>query len=353
MTLFQASAAWLASQSRYLAPGTLRNYTRIVRALELWAGKRSLADLDKLALQEFFAARQVSQNTAHKETQTVRSIFAFFEEQGYIPVSPARSLKAPRFRPPENAPFTQEEIIRILAAVDTVGQHFYERQRARAAILLMRFHALRISDVVLLRRDAIHITNANQRLAAADGPAAQCNGAGSHDGVPSADSRSESSGSLGLAPRTFRIRLITQKTKTAIDHRAVPEVLEALERLPVPRSVEKVDRCGESEEKGYFFWNGRGSYTSTAANLSATLRSVYRASGVPGAHNHRFRHTRASEILAVGGSMADVGLFLGISARIAERHYCKFMPERQARVDRLMLRLSEDFGGKHEGANAA
>ena len=305
MTLSTASAAWLASQSRYLAPGTLRNYTRIVRALEVWAGKRSLLDLDKAALQQFFAARAVSQNTAHKETQVVRSFFAFCEEAGCVAVSPARSLKAPRFRPPENKPYTQEEIIRILAAVDTIGQHFYERQRARAAILLMRHHALRISDVVLLRRDAIQ------------------------DG---------------------RLRVITQKTKTAIDHRAAPEVVEALERLPEPRSVEKVEKCGEAVEEGYFFWSGRGSWTSAAANLSATLRSVYRASKVPGAHSHRFRHTRSSEILAVGGSMADVGLFLGISVRIAEKHYCKWMIERQQRIDDLMVRLSEDFGGRHVAA---
>lgn len=286
MIFSQASALWLASQSRYLAPGTLRNYRRIVRALELWAGKRPLAQIDKLALQEFFRSRKVSQNTAHKETQTVRSIFAFLEEQKYLAVSPARCLKAPRFRPPDNRPYTQEEIIRILAAVDTIGRHFYERQRVRAAILLMRHHALRISDVVLLRRDAV---------------------------------------------QAGRLRVITQKTKTAIDHRAVPEVVEALERLPVPlRAV---------EPSQFFFWSGRGSWTSTAANLSATLRSVYRASKVQGAHSHRFRHTRASEILAVGGSIEDAARFLGISPRITALHYIKFMPEHQVRIDNLMERL--------------
>ena len=48
---------------------------------------------------------------------------------------------------------TQSEIVKIIAACDQVGRNSYERRRARAMVLLMRFAGLRISDVVTLSRD--------------------------------------------------------------------------------------------------------------------------------------------------------------------------------------------------------
>ena len=63
----------------------------------------------------------------------------------------------PEEKPKPRQPYTQAEIIRILATCDIFGKYSYERLRARAMILLMRFYGLRISDVATFRRD--HIKN--------------------------------------------------------------------------------------------------------------------------------------------------------------------------------------------------
>jgi hypothetical protein len=46
----------------------------------------------------------------------------------------------------------QREIVKIIAACDQIGRSSYERRRARAMTLLMRYAGLRISDVVTLAR---------------------------------------------------------------------------------------------------------------------------------------------------------------------------------------------------------
>ena len=46
-------------------------------------------------------------------------------------------------------------MVKIIAACDQIGRNSYERLRARALTLLMRYAGLRISDVVTLLREHI------------------------------------------------------------------------------------------------------------------------------------------------------------------------------------------------------
>ena len=55
-------------------------------------------------------------------------------------------------------PYTHDEIVKIIAACDEIGRTSYERRRARAMMLLMRYAGLRISDVVTLSREHIQGT---------------------------------------------------------------------------------------------------------------------------------------------------------------------------------------------------
>jgi len=55
-------------------------------------------------------------------------------------------------------PYTREEIVRIIAACDQMGRTSYERLRARAMVLVMRYTGLRISDVVTLSREHVQAT---------------------------------------------------------------------------------------------------------------------------------------------------------------------------------------------------
>jgi integrase len=61
-----------------------------------------------------------------------------------------------------------------------------------------------------------------------------------------------------------------------------------------------------------------------------------------------FRHTLATDILARGGTMADVADVLGISDPIARRHYAKWSAARQERIATIMRAVQ---GGETEAAS--
>src|SRR5260370_23417756 len=91
-----------------------------------------------------------------KEIEILRQFFAFCIDREWISKNPAKALKRPRLLEANQvAPFTSEEIVRIIAACDKIGRSVYERLRARAMVLLMRYTGLRISDVVTLSRDHV------------------------------------------------------------------------------------------------------------------------------------------------------------------------------------------------------
>ena len=287
-TLSEAQSLYLASlESQYLSPHTLRKYRIHCKQFAAWANARKLelGKITKLDMQRFMASRHISQNTANKEVQFYKTFFSFCEEAKIIPLSPIRKWKAPRFRPPDETPYSQAEMARILFACERVGQRPYERLRARAAILILRHHALRISDVLKLRCDALQF-----------------------------DSRKGQ----------WRLRLITQKNKAKLDHPVSNEVLEALRLLPIPVG---------SRAHEYYFWNGTGRFQNVLDNMTALLRDVYKLSGVEGAHNHRYRHSKVTEMLANGAPLPIVARFLGITDAICSRHYAKYSAALQDTID--------------------
>jgi integrase len=70
-----------------------------------------------------------------------------------------------------------------------------------------------------------------------------------------------------------------------------------------------------------------------------SLATVFRASGVAGAHAHRFRHTLATELLGEGGTFEEVADILGNSPEVVRKHYAKWSTARQTRIDDLMSRV--------------
>lgn len=66
---------------------------------------------------------------------------------------------------------------------------------------------------------------------------------------------------------------------------------------------------------------------------------MFEASLVPRAHAHRFRHTLATELLGSGASFEEVADILVNSPEIVRKHYAKWSPARQARIDDLMARV--------------
>jgi integrase len=247
------------------------------------AGLRDLMELTVERLDAYRAGRALSPTTSMKELQTLRQFLAFCGERRWISDNPAKKIKAPRnIRPEEIVPYSQAEVSKILAACDAIGRGPYERLRARAMVLLLRYTGLRISDVATLERGRV---------------------------------------------QGGQILLHTQKTGGTVYLPIPGELQDALDKLPAPRNGSDEARC--------FFWNGITSRRAVVGIAERTLAAVFTKSKVEGAHAHRFRHTLATEILARGGSEQDAADILGISATIVRKHYAKWSQARQQRITRL------------------
>jgi site-specific recombinase XerD len=245
-----------------------------------------LHDLLELTIEHldaYRAGRGLSPTTSGKELQTLRQFLAFCFERRWIPDNPAKKIKLPRnIRPEEVVPYSHSEVSNIVAACEKIGRGPYERLRARAMVLLLRYTGLRISDVATLERDRA---------------------------------------------QAGQLMLHTQKTGGMVFVPIPEELQTALDTLPVPR--------GASSEARWFFWNGVTSRRAVVGIAERTLSAAFAKSKVEGAHAHRFRHTLATEILANGGSEQDVADILGISAAVVRKHYAKWSQARQQRISRI------------------
>jgi integrase len=180
-------------------------------------------------------------------------------------------------------PYTKQEII---AACDQIGRTSYERRRARAMTLLMRYAGLRISDVITLSRDHIRGTRLEKRAIK------------NH--------------------RMIRVELPCA-------------VVEALEVLPHPK--------GAAGDNRRFFSKDTANLRSLVKGAWRTMAAVFKQASIKHAHPHRFRHTLASELLGKGGKLEEVAAILGDSAATISRYYAKWTPEYQDRQDVLIRKI--------------
>jgi len=209
----------------------------------------------------------------------------------WCPENVAKRIKSPRnIKPNDVEPFSTAEVNAIIKACDAIGRDPFERLRARAMILTLRYPALRIGDVALLGRERI-----------------------SKDGG------------------RWRIFLRTEKSDKPVFLPIPAELKAAFDLVPLPRG------CGEDSR--WFFWNGISSERTMKGIAERSLAAVFKASLVPHAHAHRFRHTLATELLGKGASFEEVADILGNSPEVVRKHYAKWSPARQSRIDDLMQRV--------------
>ena len=135
---------------------------------------------------------------------------------------------------------------------------------------------------------------------------------------------------IGL--RDGQILLRTTKNGKPVKLPVHADLQAALDVLPTPRGADGPD-CP------YFFWSGHGTGKAAISDVSRTLSVVFRASGVPGACSHRFRHTLATEVLEMGGTIEEAADILGDSEAIVRKHYAKWCAGRQARISDLLARI--------------
>jgi integrase/recombinase XerC len=291
-TLQEAVAAFDAHCiSDGLKDSTLRKYRNTLSQLRQFCDGRGLVDMNEITvdvIDAYRAGRGLALISGAKELELLRQFFKFCLVRHWIRESPANGIKGPRnIQPNEVEPYTPMEVGMIVTACSTFGRTDYERQRARAMILTLRFTALRIGDVAMLERDRIM-----------------------RDGT------------------RWRIFLHTEKTGKPVFLPIPNDLRLALNAVPLPR--------GADADCRYFFWNGVTSERAIKGIAERTLAAVFKKSGVPQAHAHRFRHTLATELLGAGASFEEVADILGNSPGVVRKHYAKWSNARQARIDNLM-----------------
>ncbi|HLG99486.1 MAG TPA: tyrosine-type recombinase/integrase [Bryobacteraceae bacterium] len=224
---------------------TKRKYKRILNYLLEFCNKESIHFGDRIdveAMDRYALWRAKGGWAWIKEIELLKQFFEFCRDREWTTKNPARSLKRPILREANHiVPYTPEEIIKIIAACDEIGRTSYERRRARAMVLLMRYAGLRISDVVTLSRDHLKGTRLEKRAV---------------------------------------------KNHQMIRVQLPKHVLAALEVMPHPKAASRDSRL--------FFSSGNASLRSLVRGAARTMAAVFKRSGVKEAHCHRFRHTLAS-----------------------------------------------------------
>lgn len=266
---------------------TQRKYRRILGYLIAHAAAAGVTNVDGITLElldSYARGREKENWTWIKEVEILRQFMKFCVARDWTAKNPATQLRRPKLLDANDVvPYTVDEVVRIIAACDTFGSSSYERLRARAMVLLMRFAGLRVSDVVTLSRD--HISgNRLMKRAVKNG-------------------------------KWIRVELPV-------------EVLQALERVPQPKAAPQDCRL--------YFASGNATLRSLVKGAERTLAVVFGLAKVPGAHCHRFRHTLASEILGRGWTAEDAANILADSPATIRRHYAKWTKEGQQRIDNVL-----------------
>ena len=285
--------------SEALKSSTIRKYRNSLAHLQTFCESKGIDAVSEITtgfLDSFRAGRELKPITSSKELQLLRQFCGFCADRRWASENVATRIKSPRnIKPNDVEPLTPAEVSEIIKACDAIGRTSYERRRAKAMVLALRYTALRIGDVAMLARDRISV-----------------------DG------------------NRWRIFLRTEKSGKPVFLPIPGELKDALDALPLPRNADRECR--------FFLWNGVTSERAMKGIAERTLAAVFKKSGVQKAHAHRFRHTLATELLGRGASFEDVADILGNSPTVVRNHYAKWSPARQARIDELMERI-------HTGAN--
>jgi integrase/recombinase XerD len=147
---------WLGEQ---LSANTLESYRRDLLIWAAWLARARGADLlqaDREAVQAFLAeqSRQAKAATLARRMASIRKLYRYWQQNGRITHDPTADLHSPpRIRPLPKA-IAETAIEALLAAPDTDTA---AGLRDRAMLELMYATGLRVSELVTLPLEAIHL----------------------------------------------------------------------------------------------------------------------------------------------------------------------------------------------------
>ena len=303
ITIDAASEVFLSlRESDRIAPATLRKYRTFTKQLQAFAASRGYVMLDQLTaadVDRFYSGLSLGPRTKGKRLGTLRSFFRFCINRKWLPENPVSSdLKPPlgANRVANKAPFTDAELERIITACDTLGAVTWINEQGHGAwtgedtkdfIWTLAYTGLRISDVAFFDIKRLHGNEVFLRAKKNGGDV------------------------FAYIPDWLRDRLI-QRSKV---HGSMLFIVGPSRRLETVTNT----------------WRRR-------------LERVFRLAGpfeekpTP----HRFRHTFARILLQRGVPVADVADLLGDDEATVREHYARWVPERQARLTKILKEAFED-----------
>jgi len=268
-------------KSNNLVDRTIGNYEDMLNHLVQFCETHSITLVRALKYGDFklflrALALSNCNRTMRRKIGELRTFTQYCMDMGWRDDNPVLQIKKPKITSAPVVPFTEEEQQAIFAAVAEYPTSPHHRARLLAFILVLRYSALRISDVVKLI------------------PARIKNG---------------------------RLFLRTTKTGSVVHLVLPPVVLAALAAI--------------ENGSSYYFWTGK-SLQSGTANWQNKFAKVVARAGVKG-HPHMYRHTMACELLANGVPLDQVAAILGNSVAVLEGHYTPWIKSRQDAVDKSVM----------------
>jgi integrase len=218
--------------------------------------------------------QQKSQLGKQKNQEFLKMFFRRARELRWIPENPAELLLSVRTPRIEVKKKTAEEKQRLMDAIPRAFPNI--AQSVTAFVLIQRYSALRLVDVVTLRTDAVR-----------------------EDGL---------------------MIMSQEKNEQPVFVPLPPVVIDLIGKLK-PKSAE------------YFFWTGTSTIKTAVNDWSEKMRQLYVEAGIEGKRTHEWRDTLAIEVLEGGGSLEDVQLLLGHKSRkTTEKYYVALTKKRMEKA---------------------
>jgi len=278
------------AKARKLTESSIYKYELLSRQMQTFAegaGYRFLAELTIDVLTTFRAGWKDGPLSSLKKLERMRTFFNFAMRRKWVSDNPAVELKAPKVQLHPTLPFTHDEMVKTLTAIEKRASEAAHNGRANVArlrtlVLLLRYSGMRIGDAVSLTVNRI-------------------------DGN--------------------RLFLYTAKTGTPV-YTVLPDFLV--------RALDATPRVTER----YYFWTGEGKLSTAVRMWDMRLKRAFEKAGIVKGHAHRLRDTYAVALLLEGVPMERVSILLGhTSIRVTEKHYSPWVRARQEQLEADVARV--------------
>lgn len=296
VTLAEAISVFLANREATVAPPTFRKYKTFTKQLHAFADSRGYVMLDQFRSADidiFYTTSTLGPRSKAKMLERLRGFFRFGVNRDWIPKSPV----SPDVRPPAGStkpankvPFTDHQLADIIHACEELDDHRWGNRYGSGRwsgedlkdfIWVSVFTGLRISDVVSFDIDRLHGSEVFLRAKKNGGEV------------------------FAHIPDWLRDRLTARAKK-----------------------------CGKQP----FLIGGTKRLDTVIDTWRQQLAKVFELAevGEDRPTPHRFRHTFARILLQRGVSVADVADLLGDQEKTVREHYARWVPERQARLTKIL-----------------